>query len=167
MSCRWYRCSTPTPEKEEFCTLHKKAMGIEKPPKQAYEIPKMSAKKKEAQPKEVADKKALTVFYNEQLNVMPHGCMECGDELFKSQIINIRTPIAHLLCKRTFKSVATDPDNVIFLCAHHHNRLDSNLERYMKEAKTAQYIKDKVQLLLPKLTDTELGKVSEFLLTTP
>lgn len=166
MSCKWIGgCKVPTPD--EFCTLHKKAMGIEKPKKEAKPIPTMSAKKKEAQPKEIAEKKALTVFYNEQLNVMPHGCMECGDELFKSQIINIRTPIAHLLCKRTFKSVATDPNNVIFLCQLHHGRFDNSLERYMKEAKTAQYIKDKVQLLLPKLTDTELGKVSEFLLTTP
>jgi len=166
MSCSWIGgCKVPTPD--TFCTLHKKAMGIEKPKKEPYVIKKLSLKAKAAEPDKIANKKRLSKFYNEQLNIMPHSCQECQEPLYMSQTINPRTPVAHLLCKKIFKSVDTDQDNVIFLCALHHGALDGNLERYMKEAKTAQYIRDKVQLLLPKLTESELGKVSHFLLTAP
>lgn len=128
-------------------------------------IKKVSDKKKLLEPIEKADKKRLTVFYNEMLNVMPFTCQECDDPLFKSQVLNPRTPIAHILDKAHFKSVDTNPDNIVFLCQLHHGRLDNQREKYLSTSKLTTIIKQRVQVLIPLLTEDELKRVPDYLLT--
>lgn len=128
-------------------------------------IKKVSDKKKLLEQIEKADKKRLAVFYNEMLNVMPYDCMNCGKELFSSTIINSRTVVAHILPKSKFKSIDTNIDNVVFMCSDCHNSFDTKTERFMKEQPIAALIKERVALLLPKLTKEDSVKVPSYLLT--
>lgn len=108
-------------------------------------------------------KKSLTAFYEEQLNIMPDKCQECGELLFKSMSINPRTVIAHILPKAHYPSVEVNPDNVLYLCQLHHGRYDNQTQRFMNESKLAPLIRQKVKLLTPLLTDKEKARLPEYL----
>jgi hypothetical protein len=139
-------------------------MGVEKPKKEKCVIPKISAKKKEAIPKDKAEKQKLTLFYNQMLAQAPLNCMESGMPLLDSTFINPRTIIAHILSKSGYPSVSTCPLNIIYLCAFEHSKFDLQTERFMKEAKIASLIRERVLLLLPHLTEGEINKISPYLL---
>jgi hypothetical protein len=124
----------------------------------------MSAKKKEAQPKEKAEKQKLTAFYNEMLAQAPLNCMETGEPLVTSTIINPRTICVHILSKSGYPSVATNPLNIIYLTAYEHSKFDLQTERYMKEAKISGLIKQRVLLLIPFLSTEEQNKIPHYLL---
>lgn len=164
MACSWYNCRTPTPDGKSWCTLHGKQMGIERPVKEKKAIPKVSAKKKSNQPKEKADKQNLTAFYNEMLAHAPLLCMETGEPLIGSTVINSRTICVHILSKSGFPSVATNPLNIIYLTAYEHSKFDLQTERYLKEAKISGLIKQRVSLLIPFLSTEEVNKIPAYLL---
>jgi predicted Zn-ribbon and HTH transcriptional regulator len=150
----------------EFCPQHSKAMGIKpvKPAPKMNAIPKVSAKKKLLAPIEKADKERLKKFYNEMLNIMPYDCMNCGNELFSSTVINPRTVVAHILPKAKFKSIDANIDNVLFLCCECHNKYDLQSSRFMKEQPISNLIKQRVRLLIPLLSEAESKKVPNYLL---
>jgi hypothetical protein len=94
----------------------------------------------------------------------PLSCMESGVPLVNSTYINPRTIIAHILSKSGYPSVATCPLNIIYLCAFEHSKFDLQTERFMKESQISNLIKERVQLLLPHLTEGEINKIPSFLL---
>lgn len=144
------------------CVRHKdKNSPKETKPKKA--IAKVSPKNKKVD-SEKERKKRLTEFYNECLNRVPHFCMESGEPLFNSTIINPRTVCCHILEKSKFPSIECNFDNIIYLSALQHSRFDLQTERFLKESKISGLIKERVQLLLPLLTEYELTKVSQYLL---
>ena len=146
----------------EYCPRHSEK-GIPKETKK-YTMPKVSAKKK-ADTSEKERKKRLTEFYNECLNRMPHICMESGEPLFSSTVINPRTVCVHILEKSKFHSVDCNFDNIIYMTAHNHNRYDMQRERFMNESKIAPLIRERVAVLYPFLTQEEKKRVPEYLLT--
>lgn len=137
-----------------------------KAPKVQKPIPKMSAKKKVAQPKEKAENDRMKAFYNEMLNIMPYDCMECGNELFASTVINPRTVVAHILAKAKYPSVDTNTDNIMFFCCDCHNRFDLQTEKFMSTAKSTPTIKQRVSLLIPFLSTEEVNRLPPYLLNT-
>ena len=165
--CTWpVACEKEQQYKSEYCAMHSKAMGIkvEKQPKKAYTIPKQ-AKGKEGKFKADKERKErLTKFYDEMLNVAPFYCQDCGIHLSGSIQINPRSIVCHILEKTNYHSVECNPDNIVYLCNLHHSRLDGNLEKYLLESPIAPLIKERVQLLLLLLTQSELSKVSPYLL---
>lgn len=146
----------------DYCSRHKEKGS--KTEKKVYAIPKVSHKKKSKLSEEKERKDRLKVFFDEQIEHRPDICINCDSPLIDSMWPNARTIIAHLLPKRTFHSVETHELNFVYLCAHCHNLLDLQLERSMKEFKIAHLIKERVQLLIPLLTNEELAKVSKYLL---
>lgn len=76
MSCKWYKCTRPTPDKVDFCIQHSKMMGIEKPKKEPKPIAKKSDNQKSID-KEL--KKLYPIFLaepeNERCAVKQKGCL--------------------------------------------------------------------------------------------
>lgn len=148
-NCEWeIPCSKEKQPGSLFCSNHSRAMGIR---------PEKGAKAA------AANKQTLTEFYNYQLRIMPRGCMECNDPLYKSQVINPRTPVAHILSKSQFKSVQTNPLNVIFLCQKHHDSYDLQREKFMKSSPLSLLIRERIALLFPILSQQEQAKIPEYL----
>ncbi len=148
-NCEWeIPCTREKQKGSIFCDNHSRAMGIR---------PEKGAKAT------AAKKLTLTEFFNQQLCIMPRGCMECNDPLYKSQVINPRTPVAHLLSKSQFKSVETNPLNIIFLCQRHHDSYDQQREKFMKNSALSSLIRERIALLFPLLTQQERAKIPEYL----
>lgn len=58
------------------------------------------------------------------------SCRECGVRLKG----NVRE-VCHILPKQYFKSIATDDDNIIYLCEEHHNEFDNSSNENVKKMK--------------------------------
>lgn len=75
-------------------------------------------------------------------------CQECGKRL----IGNI-SEVAHCLPKQYFKSIATDDENVIYLCQEHHNLYDNGSNEKIREMKIFSIITEKFNKLQEKITE--------------
>lgn len=147
--CEWeIPCNKEKQKGSPFCRDHSRAMGIR---------PEKGPKAK------AAKSQTLLGFFNEQLRKMPRGCMQCNDPLYKSQVINPRTPIAHILSKSQFPSVETNPLNIVFLCQMHHDAFDNQREKFMMLSTLADLIRSRVAELMPLLSQQEQAKVPDYL----
>lgn len=67
-------------------------------------------------------KSDLNVFFASQALVFPDHCENCGERLDKSSLFAKRSQTCHILPKSNnsgFPSVATHPQNKVFMCCHH------------------------------------------------
>lgn len=158
MSCKWYGCRTPTPN--EYCILHAKAMG-KTPVKEKNPTPikKVSDKQKEKIKADKPRKDAFSKFFAEMAAIMPNACQECGCSLNPSLLIHPRSTTCHILPKRFFDSVATDKDNILFLCIDCHHRADT---KGWDTLNIFPIARDMVMNLLPKITDKEAKHLPEY-----
>lgn len=151
------RC--PFCKSDSTCFRHKEK-GV-KTQKKVYVIPKASEKKKAQLKEQKPERNKLGKFFAEMIANAPKNCTECGQSLKGTMIINSSACVAHILPKRTFKSVATNKDNIIYLCIDCHNTLDN-----LRPVKMKIYpeLKERVQLLIPLLTESEKSKILVHLL---
>ena len=95
---------------------------------------KNNAKENEAKKKKngkTAEKKKtakeMNLFFASQIPEIPDCCENCGDSLRWQKQNNFKSIIAHILPKRPvggFPSVATNPNNRVFLCLICHHNMD-------------------------------------------
>lgn len=160
--CQWAIPCQNEAKQGQYCDTHNRALGI-KPEKvkKLTPIKKVSDKQKEKIKADKPRKDSISKFFAEMAAIMPNACQECGRELKSSMIINPRTPFAHILPKKLHPSIATETNNILFLCARHHNRFDSFSPVGMKVFELA---KTRVQLLLPKIPQHELKHIPDYFL---
>lgn len=75
-------------------------------------------------------------------------CCECGKKLIGSV-----SEVCHILPKQYFKSIATDDENVIYLCNEHHNYYDNSTNENIKKMKIFPFIEESFLKLTEKLTE--------------
>jgi len=120
-----------------------------------------SSKKQNIEKKEV--KKELSIFFANQLKDNPEFCEECGVSLRANKAINPRSVIAHILPKRKscFPSVATNPDNRLFLCVNCHADYDNKGWEYVETMEVFELAKERLALFVDKLTHYEREKLPD------
>lgn len=105
--------------------------GLPKP-KKTYSIPKKSAKKKEKEIKEKAERGGeptdLQKWYTEIMNREDKICWNCGINLSHYNKQDWHACVAHVLPKSLFPSIATHPSNFMILgkWCNCHGVYDSN-----------------------------------------
>lgn len=166
MSCKSYNCSAPTPN--DYCVLHAKQMGIDKPKKMAYVIPKVSERKKISDKLSKPEKQLLDKFFEDALLHAPFHCENCGVDLRESVMINPRCIVCHILPKKKgiggFPSVAANQINKFYGCNSCHKGYDEQGESFILKMHLLPVIKERVQLLLPHLTEGEINRLPFYLL---
>lgn len=100
-------------------------------------------------------------FSNMIEEIMVNGlmCGECGDRL-----IGDVSEVAHILPKTVFKSIATNPENVIFLCSwksknNCHGKFDSTNSTLHSMNVYNEELKETVKKLLNVATETPSYKI--------
>jgi len=106
-------------------------------------------------------KKEMNVFFASQLLQHPENCEECGISLRASKAINPRSIIAHILPKRTsgFPSVASHPQNRLFLCLECHGNYDNKGWEFVATMRVFELAKERLSCFIDCLTDFELSKL--------
>lgn len=121
-------------------------------------IPKKSAKKKaaDAEAKEArgGGDKEMDLFFKSLRKGMKNKCLFCGGVTMKNDDEKFHFSLAHLLPKAIFKSVATNPDNIIELCFWNnscHTQFDNGriTWEFVKDSKEWEIIKEKLLNVLP------------------
>lgn len=149
----------PFCKSDSTCSRHKeKGINTEK---KIYAIPKVSEKKKAQLKDQKPERNKVGKFFAEMITNAPKNCTECGKSLKATMLINPSACVAHILPKRSFKSVATNKDNIIYLCIDCHHTLDNFSPVKMK---IYPELKGRVRLLMPLLTQSEISKIPENLL---
>lgn len=92
-------------------------------------------------------KHVQAIFYNRE------KCAECGCRL-KGDV----SEVAHILPKQTFKSIATDDYNVIYLCGWRsenncHSKFDDGTDEQVQNMKIYSEVREKVIKLEEKITE--------------
>lgn len=72
-----------------------------------------------------AQKKALDIWFANQINQLPKYCENCGEYLNQYAPWGAKAYIAHIVPKRNFKSVMLHPLNRLFLCVQCHTNYDN------------------------------------------
>jgi len=155
--CKAYNCRAPSAG--DYCVLHEKHYG-KKPEKkkEPYTIPKQSEKKKKQLKEQKSIRDSLSLFYLRMIEKCPGFCIECDKRISAYMYPNPRTIVAHILCKRTFKSIAENETNIVYLCCDCHHRMDDFSPVGMKIFRTLQ---ERVALLLPLIKPDEARFIPE------
>lgn len=108
--------------------------------------------------RKVADPE-LKAFYNDALENSTPVCEECGEDVYTS------SAVAHLLPKKTFKSVRAHPSNKKCLgdsCGCH-NKYDKNWASAVKMKIWPEAEVIILTVLIPLLPESEYAKLPDFL----
>lgn len=107
------------------------------------------------------EKSGMAEFFQGVLASNAPFCKETGRRLSPFSHFNC----CHIFPKRIYKSVATDPDNIIILSLDMHTRLDNLLDRMevqkLPEAFPNSWpeMRGKIESLLPRITETNKLKI--------
>lgn len=99
---------------------------------------KVNKEKRKGTVKEVTKQKSkdeLTIFFDEQSKILPATCENCGDKLPRHIPFLVRSAICHIVPKRFFKSVQTNPLNVWFGCMKCHHDYDDRGWSFARQMK--------------------------------
>lgn len=114
-------------------------------------------------------KKDLNTFFDVQALKIPFHCMNCGKPLYASNKFAKRCITCHILPKADFKSIATDPNNIVFMgvgilggcdC---HSIFDNCGAENRSKMKIYDLVLKRFELLKLKLTTKELIKACTYL----
>ncbi len=136
--------------------------------------PKLSFKKPVKPLKKVSDKRAaeikegkesgldstMDLFFQSLRKGMTGRCLFCNGSTNKQDDEKFHFSLAHLLPKAIFKSVATNPDNIIELCfwgESCHTNFDNGkiTWEFIKDSAEWSIIKEKLLLVLPLVSEEE------------
>lgn len=110
------------------------------------------------------ERKAFPGFFQKHIQYIRDGnlcCEECGTRL-RGDV----SEIAHILPKSTFKSIATDDDNVLYLCgmwsdSQCHSNYDNLPVEKVKEMKIFEKVTQRFRMLEEKITEKITYKIEE------
>jgi hypothetical protein len=119
-------------------------------------------KQSDKYPDKQAEKNALDKWFRRAIEQMPSRCEECDDLLINFAPWALKSFVAHVLPKGKCKSVATHPDNKVYLCLICHTNFDNWGEEKVQKMKIFPKILD-IQLLLVKhLKHNELDSIPAY-----
>lgn len=75
-------------------------------------------------------------------------CEECGERLKGNH-----SEISHILPKQYFKSIATDDENVMYLCKKHHNFYDDRSNEEIHKMQIFSKVQNRFESLQDKITE--------------
>jgi hypothetical protein len=118
----------------------------------------------------INEKAKLNEFYLQLSYDMPFNCQECGKPLYAYNTFAKRSVSAHILPKSLFPSIATNPDNIIFLGAGFlticwcHDNYDNLGAKERSEMKIYPLVIERYQTKLKHLlTPAEQVKAEKYL----
>ncbi len=125
-------------------------------------IAKKSAKtiQREKQFKELGSDQELDRFFSAMRKSMTGKCLFCSGDTMKKDDEKYHFSLAHILPKSIFKSVATNPNNIIELCFYGnscHTNFDNGIItwEFIKDSKEWDIIKEKLFDVLPLVAPDE------------
>lgn len=132
------------------------------PEKKKYQIPKKSEKRKakEKDQMEAGTDGGMDLFFKSMRKGMKGKCLFCGGTTMKEDDEKFHFSLAHLLPKSIFKSVATNPENIIELCFWN-NSCHTNFDNgtitweFIKDSKEWEIIREKLLNILPSVVMEE------------
>lgn len=130
-----------------------------------YKIPKVSAKKQAKLIEEKEGKEELWEWFLDRRLEMKNVCQNCGEPTSKKDDKYFHFCIAHILPKRFFKSLATDPDNWLELCYFNkgcHPSLD-NCVIDLTDLSCWNDVVEKFQRMYPRMAKDERKHIPETL----
>ncbi len=131
-------------------------------PKTIYRIKKVSDKKaaRDKQFKENNTDEGMDKFFAYMRKSMTGKCLFCSGDTMKKDDEKYHFSLAHILPKAIFKSVATNPNNIIELCFYGnscHTNFDHGIItwEFIKDSKEWDIIKEKLFDVLPLIAPDE------------
>jgi len=118
---------------------------------------------------EKKNKKAeLNVFFANQLPQIPNNCENCQTDItyYRSNKNMWRSLVAHILPKRDnygFPTVATHPQNRVFLCPTCHGNYDNLGSDFAKSMQCLPIMKERFNEFKHLLTESEIQRVPNYL----
>lgn len=129
----------------------------------------LNSKPKLLTAKEKTEKQIMNEFFAMVALRMPYNCEECGKPLYAYNQFAKRCVSGHILPKAYFPSVATKPDNIIFLGAsilgvcECHNHYDEKGSEYRSKMKIYKTVLERFEILKLFLSDKELVSAYSYL----
>lgn len=110
-------------------------------------------------------RKGLNVFFASQTLTMPLNCENCGDLLNAFNSFERRCTIAHILEKSKFKSIATHPQNKMFLCSKGgcHAKFDNSTAVERSQMPVYKLALERFEAFKDVLTDREIIRAYTYL----
>lgn len=108
----------------------------------------------------------LFEFFLEMIEKCKWVCEECGKECPATNLKFQLAAQAHILEKKTFRSVAKVPENILCLPKYgcgHHGAFDASWERRMRMNVWPEVEKRLMEVLIPMLPPNEYVKLPDFL----
>ena len=144
-------------QKIKLNQLPKEAVAKKKVP-----LKKISSKRMEENKvkKESGGDDEMDLFFKSLRKGMKNKCLFCGGATMKNDDEKFHFSLAHLLPKAIFKSIATNPDNIIELCFFGescHTNFDSGKISWLmiKDSKEWLQIKEQLLAVLPMVSENE------------
>jgi hypothetical protein len=130
----------------------------------------ISAKPKPADEKQVKDHKDMNAFFDSLSDKIPFHCTNCRKPLYAFSKKAKRSVCAHIFPKAYFKSIATNPDNILFMGADYigcpcpcHDYWDKNLDSRKKLTRAYDIAVKRLELLKPHMTPKEINMAYDYL----
>jgi hypothetical protein len=84
------------------------------------------------------EKRAMDLWFAEQIKQMPKCCENCDEPLNHYALWGAKAYVAHIVAKRLFKSVKMHPLNRVFLCIQCHTNYDNWSEAKVSKMRVIQ-----------------------------
>lgn len=124
-----------------------------------------SLKKKNTEDK--LKKKNLDIYFAEQTLVFSPICENCGSKLDTSSKFAMRSQTCHIIEKSKFPSVATHPQNKIFMCCfggcYGHSKYDNGDAKTRQSMQVYEIAIERFRSLENSLTTSEKMKAYKYL----
>jgi hypothetical protein len=103
--------------------------------------------------------KALDAWFTRMKEKQPKNCECCGKKIVIPYGITWKSAIAHILPKKTFKSVMLHDDNCFYACMDCHTKYDTLTNDEKKLLPVAELCRQRYQLFKDKIAPAEQRKV--------
>ena len=111
-----------------------------------------------------AQKRALDLWFDNQIKQMPNCCENCNDPLILFAPWAARAYVAHIVAKRNVRSVATHPFNRVVLCLECHANYDNWSEAKVQRMPVVSICKDRFLTFADEILASELRYLPDWLI---
>lgn len=91
-------------------------------------------------------------FFEHHINNIKKESLKC--EECSKKLIGVHSEVCHILPKSYFKSIATNNENIIYLCPEHHNFFDDRRNAEIKKMKIFDKVENTFEKLREAITET-------------
>ena len=108
--------------------------------------------------------KTLKVFFDERIANCPKNCENCKNAIVIPEGITKRAAVAHILSKKLFKSVATNENNIVYMCIPCHQTFDFVGKTKASQMPVASIAKERFKLFKDQIEESERKNIPDWLL---